>query len=220
MEDQGWIREVQEEFARLMEDQGWIREVQEEFARLRPPHVEKKKATILALVDARLAGQSEETVWRLPTTCSRNTYHSKWKRDPVFARVLDVAYRAAVAWRDTKALRALKEAAEKLALASPKAVDKVITTMEKTLDESVRLRAAFGILDRADFSTAMKATQQVDASVGVNFDDDSIADILSILAATGALEPGAAEGGDPEADPVHPVPADAEAGGVSAADAA
>ena len=54
----------------------WIDAVAAELDRLENPHRDKKRATILAIVDARLAGKSEETVWtpRRTETCSRSGF--------------------------------------------------------------------------------------------------------------------------------------------------
>ena len=134
----------------------WIDVATEQLSRLENPHREKKRATIIALVDARLAGETEESVWTQPQCCSRNTYHSKWKRDPVFADVLDKVYHLARDWNDGRSVRALAEAAERLALASPTAAAKAIAQLASE-DPAVVLRAAFGILDRADVSTAAKS---------------------------------------------------------------
>lgn len=124
---------------------------------LRGTHLVKKRATVMALVDARLAGRSEESVWRLPEVCNRSTYHSKWKHDPVFAAVLDEVTQLAREWKDTRAMDALRESAEQLALATPEAVAVAIRLLSDP-DGHVQLRAAFGILDRAGFETATKGS--------------------------------------------------------------
>lgn len=143
----------------------WETQAAAELARLTEPHAAKKRATVIALVDARLAGRSEETVFERSDTCSRNTYHGKWKKDAVFAEVLDKVTAAAWEWHGGRAMRALAQAAERLALASPAAVVKVIEVMTTSLDAQAVLRAAFGILDRAGTDTASKSTtvQALDA---------------------------------------------------------
>lgn len=141
----------------------WVEAVEAAFGALTPPHLEKKKATIIALVDARLAGRSEESVWRLPQTCNRGTYHMKWKHDPTFKVCLEEVDRLARQWKDSRTVRALQEAAERLALAAPIAVAKVMGLLASD-DESVRLRAALGILDRAGMETATKTTAGVEVS--------------------------------------------------------
>jgi hypothetical protein len=141
-------------------------------------HGDKMKATILALVDAHLAGRSEETVWGLPEACSRNTYHGKWKRDPLFAQVLGEVDALAKGWRDGRSLRALNEAAERLALASPVAVAKLIERL-KSEDEGIILRAATAILDRAGIETAAKSSSRAEVEVDVSrLSDEELQAIL------------------------------------------
>lgn len=40
--------------------------------------IEKRRNTIIALVEARLSGTSEEEVWKRRDTCARRIYHEKW----------------------------------------------------------------------------------------------------------------------------------------------
>lgn len=122
-------------------------------------HEHKRRNTILAMVDARLAGRSEETVWTVPGTCARSTWHETWKRDPLMLDVLASVERTARRWSDTKTLRALAEAAERLQLASPAAAGKAIALMLSN-DDRVALQAAFGVLDRAGVETAPKQQAQ------------------------------------------------------------
>jgi hypothetical protein len=131
-------------------------------------HAEKQKATIIALVDARLAGKPEESVWDRPETCNRRTYHMRWKHDPAFAGALAEVQRLASEFKDSRVVRALAQAAERLALASPVAAAKVIELLGAG-DERVRLQAAFGILDRAGQETASKGPQS--AVLRVVYDD-------------------------------------------------
>lgn len=149
----------------------WEATITAELARLTDPHVAKKRATIIALIDARLAGRSEETVFALPNTVSRTVYHAKWKFDPVFADVLEKATALAWQWHGGRSMRALAQAAERLALASPVAVAKAIQMMQ-SLDDQVALRAAFGILDRAGLETAAKGPAGM--SIEINYADTEI----------------------------------------------
>lgn len=130
--------------------------ITDELNRLTGPHTEKQKRTILALVDARLAGRTEESVWSIPGTCNRTTYHLKWKKQEPFASVLDNCTRAAIAHRDSAAARALAQAAERLALAAPPAVGRLITLLNSD-DEAIILRSAVAILDRAGIETGPKS---------------------------------------------------------------
>lgn len=133
----------------------WIAIASEQLNRLENPHREKKRLTIIELVKARLEGRNEETVWRLPHTCSRNTYHSTWKHDPTFAEVLEYVSRSARTYNDQLSMRQLAKAAERLAVASPVAVSKVIEQLQAT-DPNIILRAAIAILDRSGLEEVVK----------------------------------------------------------------
>jgi len=117
----------------------------------------RMKTTIIALVDARLANETEESVWTRPGTCNRKTYHTKWKKDPLFADVLAACTKAAHAHQDQRAARALATASERLALAAPAGVNRLISLLGSE-DEAIILRAAVAILDRAGLETAPKSS--------------------------------------------------------------
>jgi hypothetical protein len=152
----------------------WETAAAAELSRLEGRHATKMRATVIALVDARLAGTIEEDVWRRADTCSRTVYHTKWKKDPTFAAVLGSVERMAREWKDGEAVRALGLAAKRLALASPVAVARAISMLHDA-DSNVVLRAAFGILDRAGVETAAKSSSEISGPAGdaiqVNFVD-------------------------------------------------
>lgn len=122
------------------------------------PHVEKMIRTILAIVDARLAGESETAVFGRPDTCNVNTYHVKWKHDPAFSACLGTLSTLAQEWQDTKYVRALQTATERLQIAAPVAASKLVALMGNP-DPNVQYRAATAILDRAGVETASKEGQ-------------------------------------------------------------
>lgn len=129
--------------------------IADQLDRLPEPWRQKKRDTILALVDARLSGRSEETIWKRPEVCNRSTYHTSWRKDPIFADVLARCTAAAKHYQNTRAGRALAQAAEDLALASPKAVKRLVKILDSPDDGDARL-AAVAILDRAGLETAAK----------------------------------------------------------------
>lgn len=137
---------------------GWEAAAVAELARLEGPHLAKKRATIIHLVDARISGKPEETVFRLPNTCSRNIYHTKWKIDPIFSTVLSAVQSKAQTWHDTREMRALAAASRELKLATPDAVAALVASMAEGKEESTIVRAAIAILDRAGLETAPKST--------------------------------------------------------------
>jgi hypothetical protein len=147
----------------------WVEQATALLDQITGPHAQTKRNTIIALVDARLAGRSEETVWSVPGTCNRRNYHTKWKKNPLFAETLRAVHDLAIHHKNSRAVAALSEAAENLALASPAAVAAVVRLLLST-DEGIKLRAAFGILDRAGVETANKGRGDADAERGVNAD--------------------------------------------------
>lgn len=130
-------------------------EILDALDRLQAPHKQKKITTILALVDARLAGRSEESVWNQPGTVARTNYHAKWKKDALFADVLATVYRLAQRQQNQRATDALLLAQHRIRLASVPAASTMIRAMGST-DEAIALRAALAVLDRAGLETATK----------------------------------------------------------------
>lgn len=143
-------------------------------------HYHKRRNTLLALVDARLAGASEETVWQQDGTCSRNTWHMKWKNDSLMVDVLANVERILRDWTDGEELRALRQAARQLALGAVAAAEQLtgiaangqvryvvqvaggepLESFETASAGDVRL-AAVAVLDRAGIETASKSTMQL-----------------------------------------------------------
>ena len=146
----------------------WKSEAMAALARLNDERwADKMKTTILAIVDAHLAGISEETVWALPETCARKTYHEKWKKQPLFADVLATVDGLARDWKDRRALDPLGEAVNLLRLASPDAVERLIAIMQQEGDLTNSRLAAAAVLDRAGLETASKSSSRVDMEIDV-----------------------------------------------------
>jgi hypothetical protein len=200
-------------------DPDWLAAAADQLRRIEGQHAAKKKATVIALVDARLAGKPEETIWdraKHPDVCSRTIYHNKWKREPVFAEVLETVTRLARDWRDGRALRALRQAAEKMALASPLAADQLVSIATAGQVRRARvgpdkkpviftepaptadvLRAAVALLDRAGMQTAAKSVTAAAA-----LDADQFAALLSQAKAdAAAIDQAAADAWNPDAGP-------------------
>jgi len=156
---------------------GWIGEAVAELSRLRNPHRDKKQATIIALVDARISGMPEESIWKRTEVCSRTVYHEKWKKDATFADVLVKVEDLARNWRNTQAVTALSDASKILQLASPRVASglvKMATEGYAPLDDgdsrlvetSEQLRAMVAVLDRASPETAGKSKAEVSGPDG------------------------------------------------------
>ena len=136
----------------------WIGAATAQLDRLRDErHYGKMRATIIALVGARLAGESEETVWepRRAETCSQQVYQSKWKKAAAVCGCVGAGDGAGARVCRWASVAARQQAAERPALASPVAVATAVGELRSD-DPAIRLRAAFGILDRAGIETAPK----------------------------------------------------------------
>lgn len=143
-------------------------EVEEVLGKVRPPHVARKLRTVIELAQAQALDQPLAPVFGRPETCSSTTWYGRyaggekrpgWREDPQIAEALRVCTERARRWENTRMARALAEAAERLAMASPAAVAVAIRAMGAS-DDNVKLRAAFGILDRAGVETAPKQQQE------------------------------------------------------------
>lgn len=161
----------------------WIAAAQAELGRLANPHREKKRATVIALVDARVSGHSEETIWdrqRFPDVCARSVYHGKWKKNALFMEVLANVTALAQAWKDGEELRSIELAARKLRLAAPVVADQLVSVATTGRVRRVQdagagprvvyedaaageiLRATLALLDRAGMETATKTDARID----------------------------------------------------------
>lgn len=102
----------------------WIKLAQEDLARIRGRGSVKKRATIIALAQARLFGTPIDDVFKRPDTCGRTTYYRTdfdkdgnprgWKNDPEFQDVLESVVRLATEWREAEKLREIQEEKEHL----------------------------------------------------------------------------------------------------------
>ncbi len=156
-----------------LSESGWKKKAVAELARLNDERwADKMKTTIVALVDAHLAGISEETVWGRPETCSRTVYHQKWKKQPLFAEVLAEVNGLARDWKDNESVYALEDAARALKLATPDAVKRLVAIMAQADDLTNSRLAAVAVLDRAGLETAAKSSSSVDVDVSRLSDEE------------------------------------------------
>lgn len=156
---------------RITDEDGWLNVVDSELDRLPNPHQITKRRTIIALVQAKLTRTSEDRVWELTDTCSRNTWHRVdknkngkprgWRQDPVISDVYQKVLRAAIQWSEQKPLLAVREAAAILTNAAPEAAEKMVAIMRQADNKRTELAATVEILDRAGMETAPKGTVNV-----------------------------------------------------------
>ena len=173
-----------------MPDPEWLTAAVAELNRLDDQReADKMRATVIALADARVNHRYDKTVWvraDFPDVCSRTVYN-KWRdKNPVFVEVLAAVTKLALDYRDSEELRALQLSRRRLRLASPVAVGRLITLLQSA-DESIVIRAALGILDRAGDETAAKSSSVVTGDVTVRSAAELTDDDLASIATSGGL---------------------------------
>ena len=129
---------------------GWdtLAEVVDALAVFGGTHGQKKRKTILALVEAEMAGKAEETVWKQEDTCNRSTYHGKWKKNKQFSRTLALVRDAARKYASAPGSMAMLDARNRM----QRITSKASRTIEKSLesaDETIALRAALKTIEIA-----------------------------------------------------------------------
>lgn len=122
-------------------------------------HAEKKRQTIIALVEAELAGDPEETVWSRPDTCSRSTYHARWKRNKQFTRVLALVRDIARKYASAAPAAAMIKARRTMQLGTAPAATRTVRELDNE-DGNIALKAAKMIIDATGLFDDEKPSDQ------------------------------------------------------------
>jgi hypothetical protein len=123
-----------------------LAEIVEALARFGGAHAEKKRQTVLALVEAELAGEPEEKVWKRPDTCSRSTYHARWKKNTQFTRTLALVRDIARKYAAAQPAAAMIRARRTMQLGTAPAADRTVRELDSE-DGNIALKAAKIIID-------------------------------------------------------------------------
>lgn len=123
-----------------------LAEIVDALARFGGAHAQKKRDTVIALVEAELAGEPEETVFKRPDTCSRSTYHHRWKKNKQFTRILALARDIARKYHSAQQAAAMLEARRTMQLGSAPAARVMVDTLQDD-DSRVALSAARAIIE-------------------------------------------------------------------------
>lgn len=86
---------------------GWADAAGRELDQIVGRHAAKKRATILAVVGARLRNEPVERIFDRPETCARSVYYGKWLRDPQFSATLARVTTLAQHWQTEQELTEL-----------------------------------------------------------------------------------------------------------------
>ena len=97
----------------------WEDLIVRELVRLQEPNKDKKEATVIELVSAKLEGRSQASVFKMNGTCSHNAYYRRdltkegmmrgWKFNPTFLDVYGRSLTIARAWKQRRRLEKMKE---------------------------------------------------------------------------------------------------------------
>lgn len=155
-------------------------ELQDALNKIRGRHSRKKRRTILWLAVAEATGMSKREVFGMSGCISQASYYGQWRgrdketgeplytkglrEDPLFAEAFEIAVRLAHQWQDTEEaaraqqrLKDLEDGRDRLASATPFAVETLIHVAEESMSDDTRRKAAVDILTHADEITAPKA---------------------------------------------------------------
>ena len=142
---------------------GWMTdEIRALLRAIKPPHVAKKRRTVIKLAFARANEQPLKDVFAEDDVCSEQVWYAKWKQKPDVAAAYEACYRRALAWADesTAALEAhyrrvrRRSVAEYAAQAPSALADVMLDTGQKGAD---RISAANALMTWADPESAQKA---------------------------------------------------------------
>lgn len=147
-------------------DPWWLELALNELDKIKGHERDKKRLTVIALIDARIGGESDASVFRKAGTVSRDIWYKKWSKDPLIASVLDTIENMVRPARDRAALAAMAGAAATMQLSSPGAVARAVELMQSK-DDAVALKAAFGLLDRAGMETAIKSSTALEGDIPI-----------------------------------------------------
>lgn len=80
---------------------GWLNEeIKAALAEIEPPHVAKKRATVIKLAQAAAQQTPMKTVFEAADTCNESIWYIKWQFDEKIARALALAERRCLEWVD------------------------------------------------------------------------------------------------------------------------
>jgi hypothetical protein len=133
-------------------------EIRNLLAAIRPPHVERKRRTVILLAFARANQTPVDAVFRREDTCNESIWYMKWAKDPDVRAAFDACYTRALEYADdeTAALEAhytrqRRQAIGKYAANAPAALAAVMAGQEQR--GSDRINAALALIKLADPET-------------------------------------------------------------------
>ncbi|RME71551.1 MAG: hypothetical protein D6784_14985 [Chloroflexi bacterium] len=130
---------------------------------IRPPHVHKKRTTIIKLAFALANNQPVKEVFDQPDTCNESNWYMKWRHIPEVAAAFEACRQRALDWADqeTAALEAHYRRLRRrsIAVRAAEAPDALAEVMNDPAQKGAdRISAANALLTWADPEAAGKAS--------------------------------------------------------------
>lgn len=134
----------------------WITdEIRGLLAAIKPPHLEKKRRTILLMAFARANQVPVLEVFSRPDTCAMAIWYEKWARDPAIKAAFDACYARALEYADEETAnleahyrRQRRQAIGLFAAQAPAALAAVMDATDQR--GSDRINAALSLIKLAD----------------------------------------------------------------------
>lgn len=188
---------------------GWLNEeIKAALAEIEPPHVAKKRATVIKLAQAAAQQTPMKTVFEAADTCNESIWYIKWQFDEKIKRALALAERRCLEWVDEQTAaqeeffrQQRRRGIAAWAAQAPGAVAMVMTDVAEK--GPARLEAARLLMGWADPATLEPAQGQAPAAGsgepggngrGVNLDDLSEAELDTLIRNLETAEGGGAAG--------------------------
>lgn len=137
-------------------------DIRAKLAAIKPPHVSKKRATVVRLAYARANEEPVKEVFNRPETCNETIWYTKWQYIPEVKAAFEACYERLLAWADeqTAAVQSYYrqqrlQAIARYAAAAPEQLARVMTGPEFKGSEVIS--AANALLTWADPEAAGKA---------------------------------------------------------------
>lgn len=121
-------------------------EVSNALAQFRGQGAQSKRTTVLELVRAELEGRPENSVWSVPGTCARSTYHGKWKKNDQFVAVARYVRDVGIKYSSTEQARQVLASRDWLRKYTTNAAF-VLTSLVTSSNEQIAYKAARAVLD-------------------------------------------------------------------------
>lgn len=148
----------------------WLAPVTAELKRIKGRHAQKKRTTLLKLVEAELF--SRKMNWADTAVCTHSIWYGKWQHDPLMQEVREKVYELIADSQMQEAATAVHRASMILKMGSVTAAQKLVDLADGAESESTQRLAAKDVLNMASAETAEKGR-------GLNLNADQLAILLA-----------------------------------------